>query len=216
MKQKIKILAVLTAGMISSNALALQQTLTGTFNTIQAVDIQPFNGGLVMAGLNLTAGSQCILAASTDGTGTGYLGDQAMRIGGITANAAGSTISTTTGVGCLGSSSGGTIGTFEITGAPGATVNVTITDGANADLLLTPSGCVANYIAGANGDTCVIVNEATPASIRLAGPTDTGTLGEGTPISGTALVALGGIAEAARQLDPSVPYTVDFQIDVTY
>jgi hypothetical protein len=217
MKQKIRILAVLTAGMISSNASALQQTLTGTFNTIQAVTIAQFNGGLVIAGLNLPSSSSCILSASPNGAGTNYLGDQAMRIGGVTANSVGSAVSTTSGGGCLASTTGGTIGTYEITGAPGATVNITITNGVNADLSIVPSGCAANYVAGSNGDTCLTVSQvAGIVPVRLAGPTDTGTLGEGTPISGTALIALGATTTSVRALDPSITYTVDFQIDVTY
>ncbi|WP_340680830.1 hypothetical protein [Paraglaciecola sp.] len=218
MKQKIKILAVLTAGMISSNSFALQQTLTGDFTTIQAVSIGPTADALSITGLNLPLGSACNLTASADGTGTNYLGDQRMRLGSANANAPGSTVTTTTGGTCLTSATGGTIGVYEITGAPGATVKITVTDGANADLSIVPGGCAGNYVGtGSNGDTCVAVTQAAGiVSVRLAGPTDTGTLGEGTPISGTSLIALGGLTTAIRPLDPSTTYTVDFQIDVTY
>lgn len=218
MKQKIKILAVLTAGMISSNSFALQQTLTGDFTTIQAVTIAQFNAGLSITGLNLPINSACTLTITDETAPTTYLGDQTMRLGTAgSPNAAGTAVTTTTGASCLTSTTGGVSGLYEITGAPGATVNITITNGSNADLTLVPSGCAGNYIAGSNGDSCDPVSQAAGSvPVRLAGPTDTGTLGEGTPISGTALIALGGVATAARQLDPSVTYTVDFQIDVTY
>jgi hypothetical protein len=218
MHNKIKLLTAVAITLASADIFAAQQTLVGTFQTIKAVTLSETTP-LALVGLNLPSGSACDLTASADGTGTNYLGDQAMRIGNAAnANALGTAVTTMAGAGCLVSTgAGAAFGLYEIDGAAGATVNITIVNGSNADLTLVPSGCAAFYNAGPNLDTCVAVSQAAGSvPIRLAGPTDTGTLGEGTPIAGKSLIALGGLATAARTLTAGTPYTVDFTINVAY
>jgi len=215
MKNNLKILAVASLVSLSAGVSATTETLTGTFTTIKDVSIIQTQQ-LTLSGLNLADTSTCTLTASADGTGTGYIGDAALAIGSANANAAGADIAAMTGVGCLASPTGGQIGLYEIDGAAGASVTVTITDGATADVSIAPTGCVANYVAGVDADTCIAVADGTPAVIRLAGATDTGSLGEGTPIVGKSIVALGASAVALVDLTAELAYNVDFIIDVTY
>lgn len=215
MQHKIKIITTLFVASLSLNSFAEQQVLTGSFNTIKAVAITEVTS-LSFTGLTLGNGDSCVMTASADGTGTGYLGDVFMRLGSANTNATGSTVNTMDT--CVGAGTTA-IGVYEIDGAAGATVQVTITNGSNADVSVTPSGCVGDYTDGPDADTCeplaVAVNGGiTP--VRLAGTGDTGTLGEGTPLLGTSLIALGGTITAARTLTAGTPYSVDFTIDVAY
>jgi hypothetical protein len=216
MNNKLKIAAVIAA-VTSGYSFAANETLEGSFTTIQALDIQQTTQ-LVITGLNISATDACELTASADGTGNGYLGDQAMRLGNTTnANAAGSAITTTVdGQNCLASTTGGTIGVFEITGAAGAAVTISVVDGTGGDVEIEPAGCAGSYDGGEDADSCVVLDSATPAVVTLANSSDTGSLGEGAPVAGTTLIALGGVATAAATLDPSTTYDVDFEISVTY
>lgn len=216
MQHKIKIIATLFIAGFSANSFAAQEILNGSFTTIKAVTISQTTG-LSFTGLPLAATSNCTMTASADGTGTGYLGDVAMRLGSIRTNAVGTTANTMDA--CVGTGIT-TIGLYEIDGAAGATVNVTITDSlTTSDVSVVPSGCVGTYVDGADTDTCeplsALVNGGVTA-IRLAGTGDTGSLGEGTPLAGTSLIALGGIITAENALSAGVGYTVDFTIDVAY
>lgn len=215
MQHKTKIITALFIAGLSANSFAAQQVLNGSFDTIKAVTIAETTP-ISFTGLPLANASSCTMTASADGTGTGYLGDVAMRLGSAQANAVGASANTMDA--CTGAGTTA-IGIYEIDGAAGATVNVTITDGANADVTVTPAGCVGTYVDGADGDSCAalaVVTNGGVTPIRLAGAGDTGSLGEGTPLVGTSLIALGGVITAAQALTAGTPYTVDFTIDVAY
>ena len=216
MKNNMKLLTALLASSLSFTSFAATQQMAGTFETIKAVtidEITPLN----LVGLALADNSTCTLAASTDGSGTGYVGDVTMGLASVNGNAPGADISTMSGGTCLTSATGGVIGIYEIDGAAGAEVKITIVDGLNADLSIVPSGCAGNYSPGPNGDSCDQVDALTgEVTVRLAGATDTGTLGEGTPQVGKTRIALGAIATAEQALVAGNAYTVDFEINVTY
>lgn len=213
MQHKIKILATLLTAGISLNSFADQQILNGQFTTIKAVSIAQLTQ-LSFTGLTLGSGTSCTMTASANGTGTGYLGDVAMRLGTANDNAIG-TDANTMDV-CVGTGTAA-IGVYEIDGASGSTVNITLTDGTNTDIAVAPAGCAGNYVAGADGDACTAITDTGGAiPVRLAGSTDTGSLGEGTPIEGTSLIALGGVITANKALIAGQAYTVDFTIDVAY
>jgi len=221
MNHKLKLISGVTATLLSVNSFATQEILTGSFTTVQTVSIAATATTLEINGLQLNAGNECTLTHGV--TGNGYLGDVIMRLGNTTTtNAAGSatTTTTTSAGGCVTSTSaGGTVGLYEITGAPGSLVTVTVTDSTGFDINLAPAGCVGDYAAaGADGDECEPISDGTAPTIRLADSTDTGSLGEGTPIAGTSLVALGGVATVAAgvTLTAGVSYPIDFAIDVTY
>ncbi len=216
MQHKMKLITTMFIAGLSANSFAAQEILNGTFTTIKAVSISQTTG-LSFTGLPLAAASACTMTASSDGTGTGYVGDVAMRLGSAQTNAVGTTANTMDA--CVGTGTTA-IGIYEIDGAAGATVNVTITDSlTTGDVSVVPSGCVGTYVDGADTDTCeplaAAVNGGVTA-IRLAGTGDTGTLGEGTPLAGTTLIALGGIITAENTLTAGTGYTVDFTIDVAY
>lgn len=217
MRNNIKLLATAAVVVVSSNALAKQDTLVGTFETIKNVTISE-DTPIAVKGIYLVSGANCTTSASTDGTGTNYPGDVAMRLAGANSNAAGSTVGalSSSNSTCLTSTTGSTLGFYTVDGAPGATVDITVVDGDSGSVTLAPSGCVGDYDGGADGDSCVALNSGTPASIQLASAGDTGTLGEGTPIAGQTRIALGATATASTTLTAGTPYPVDFQINVTY
>jgi len=218
MKHKIKYIAMIAALPLSFDSFAASEVLTGTFETIKAVSISEVPGkAIALEGLQLTLGDECDLVASNDGSGNGYVGDVEMLLGAAgNANAQGSAVTAMSGTGCIASTTGGAIGIYEIDGAEGATVTVTVVDGQSTELDFAPNGCVGNYVAGVDGDSCDTISDGTPAAVRLAGATDTGSLGEGTPVPGKTRVALGAKATARTALTASTPYTVDFDINVTY
>ncbi|MDX2367787.1 MAG: hypothetical protein QNK36_05205 [Colwellia sp.] len=222
MKNKIKILAaMITASLtatVSMNSSAETVVFSGTFETIKAVTISEITP-LSLVGLKLPNGSACDLQASTThiATAAAYIGDVTMNLAGDGTNAAGADVGKMQGGGCLAAASGGVMGIYEIDGAAGASVKVTITDGLNADVGIAPSGCIGNYVAGPDLDTCLLISDvAGQVTARLAGATDTGTLGEGTPVVGQTRIALGGLITSKRVLTASQTYPVDFTIDVTY
>jgi len=216
MQHKIKILATLLAASVSANTFAAQEVLNGAFTTIKAVTISEVTP-ISFIGLTLTANDTCVMSHSADGSGQDYLGDIAMRLGSGELNAAGTEanlMDSCTGAGTA------AFGVYEIDGAAGSTVNVTIANSVTTgDVSVVPTGCVGDYDGGSNGDTCEALAVATNGgvtAVQLAGVGDITTLGEGTPIAGTSLISLGGTVKAENNLTAGTPYTVDFTIDVTY
>jgi hypothetical protein len=213
MQHKIKILATLITASLSVNSFAAQEVLTGAFTTIKAVSITPITP-ISFTGLTLTANDTCTMTVGVDGTN--YLGDAAMRLGNAaTSNAVGATANTScTGAGVS------AFGVYEIDGAAGSEVNIDIVNSVTTgDVSIVPAGCAGDYVAGTdeNGDECEPVSFALgTVTIRLAGADDTGSLGEGTPLVGTSLIAMGGVVTAENGLSAGQTYNVDFSINVTY
>jgi len=223
MKNKIKLLTAIVASSFCLNSFAATENFAGTFDTIKDVSISQITP-LNLVGLALANGSACTLAASTDGTnGPTYVGDVTMNLGSGNDNAAGADIGLMSGGTCLTTATGGVMGIYEIDGASGASVKVTIVSGSNADLLIVPAGCIGDYVAGADGDACDAIAggasggvAGTQVTVRLAGATDTGTLGEGVPVAGKTRIVLGGVTTSQQALLAGTPYTVDFDINVIY
>lgn len=220
MKFNIKAVSVVATAILSTSSFAAQENLTGSFTTIVAVAINPTATELEINGLQIGVNDTCTLDAGDNSTATTYLGDLTMRLENPNTgpNAAGTAVNTTTtgSSGCvLSTSAGGNFGLYEISGAPGTDVNVTVVASSGGDISLVPKGCVGNYVDGGD-DTCdAITTSVTPTTIRLADTTG-GALGEGQPIAGTSLIALGGTVTVLNALTPGTPYPVDFQINVTY
>jgi hypothetical protein len=223
MQHKMKILATLAAASFSFNSFAATETLTGTFSTIKAVSIIEISP-LALAGMQVSTGSVCTLSASTDGTGTNYVGDQTMNLantGATRTNAPGSAIATMGGGNCLVTATGGAIGIYEIDGAPGATVKVTIVDGndtaGTGTMALAPTGCGGDYDGLLNGDGCkALSSPGVAVELVLAKAGDTGGLGEGTPVAGKTRIALGASATLTGTLLAGIAYPVGFDINITY
>jgi hypothetical protein len=220
MNYKIKIATAVAATLLSMNSFAATETLAGTFQTVVAVSIAPTATELVINGLQLGATDECILVSGTHVDGATYMGDVTMRLDGVGTNPVGGDTTTTTGgSGCvLDTVTGGIIGLYEITGAPGSSVDIIVVNSDDPNILLTPAGCAGNYPAAdnPNDDTCVLVSAAAgTVPIRLA-PTSGGGLGEGQPIAGTSVVAMGGTAAALIPLTSGTPYPITFEINVAY
>jgi hypothetical protein len=225
MKNKIKNLAVLVAASISATAAfsssATQTVFTGSFDTIKAVTISETTP-LTIVGLGLNATNTCVLAAAaTSAATTTYIGDVAMNLANTgQQNAPGTAIATTTGTGCVTSTTaGGTFGLYEVDGAAGGLVTVSLTDDtSDPDIALVVSGCAAVYNGAALGDTCVALTDLTDASMVLASAGDTSSLGEGVPVVGKGLISLGAsvTVKTGRTLTAGTDYPITFQIDVTY
>jgi hypothetical protein len=225
MQHKMKILTALAAASFSFNGLAATETLTGTFSTIKAVSISEISP-LALTGMQVGTGAICTLEASTDGTGTDYVGDQTMNLANLgTSNAAGEDIALMgggAGAGtCLATATGGAIGIYEIDGAPGATVKITIVDGddpaGTGTMALAPTGCAGNYNGSLNGDICkALTTPGVAVEVILAKAGDTGGLGEGTPVAGKTRIALGATATLTGTLLAGTAYPVGFQINIAY
>jgi hypothetical protein len=214
MQHKIKLFAALVVMACSASSYAEQQVLNGSFTTIKAVTITE-NTPLALSGLGLTATDTCTLTAGV--TGADYLGDQALRLGSTEANAVGANTSAMADCG----NTPATIGVYEVDGASGATVNIQIVNSVTTgDVSITLAGCAGDYDGGADNDDCTAVTGGAAGNvgtdIQLAGAGDTGGLGEGTPVDGTALIALGGVATAENNLTAGTSYPVSFEINVSY
>jgi hypothetical protein len=210
MQHKMKILATLAAASFSFNSFAATETLTGTFSTIKAVSIIEISP-LALAGMQVSTGSVCTLSASTDGTGTNYVGDQTMNLantGATRTNAPGSAIATMGGGNCLVTATGGAIGIYEVDG------NDTAGTGTMA---LAPTGCGGDYDGLLNGDGCkALSSPGVAVELVLAKAGDTGGLGEGTPVAGKTRIALGASATLTGTLLAGIAYPVGFDINITY
>jgi hypothetical protein len=212
-------LALLT---FCSTSFAASEQFTGTFTTIKDVTISQVPGQeMVINGLFPASGSNCVLI-TPDNTTTAWPGETLMLI----ANTA--TTSTlgpgatngdmsTGGTGCS-SATDGIPGIYEIDGAEGAVVNVTLTNTAIvAGLQFSAVGCAGNYNDAADGDLCepIIVNSSTPITLASSGD-EINSAGQGQPVAGKSRLALGGTIISSIGLTAGSSANVAFDVTVAY
>lgn len=218
MKNKIFKIAALAILPLSASTFAADAQFTGTFSTIKNVTISETTP-MVINGLQPGSGSACTLA-TPDGS-TAFPGETVMKIANTTAAytlnpAAGSGVMS--GASCS-SAIPGEVGIYEIDGAEGATVSITLANTAVVGgLQFNAVGCVSDYDGLPDGDVCtpVAVNTTT-GSIVLAATGDlTVSAGQGQPEVGKAVLALGGTVTSSIGLTAANPYVVPFDVVVTY
>lgn len=218
MKIKLFKIAVLAALPLSASTFAADAQFTGTFSTIKNVTISEITP-MVINGLQPASGSVCTMA--TPDASTAFPGETVMKIANTAAAytlnpAAGS--GAMSGAGCS-SAIPGVVGIYEIDGAEGATVSITLANTtAVGGLAFNAVGCVSDYDGNPDGDVCTpVAANTTTNGIRLASAGDTTvSAGQGLPVVGKAMLALGGQVTSSIGLTAATPYTVPFDVVVTY
>lgn len=212
---KILVPCAVVASVFSMNANATSTTYTAGFTTvpeITLVQVTPMSFGTGMLG-----GLNKICSMTVTGSGATYAGDVAMKLGTGATVAAGGTYPLMGGSGCSTPGIVGVPGVYRITGVPGGAVKVTANSVAGTNFTFAPAGCVANYNAAPDGDVCTALPANTLTNANVANTADTiGNTAGGLPISGQALIALGGSLTSAIAFLPGTTYTETFVIDVTY
>jgi hypothetical protein len=215
MKIKLLTLGVLI-GSMSSSVLAADAQLTAAFKTIKDVTITQVAGNeLTINGLQMASGSTCTVSTSGDDhTDTSFAGDTLMLMSSVGLAAQGSTYGATAGAGC---STGTSVpGIYEIDGASGADVTITLATGTAGGITYTPFGCASDYNGAADGDVCTstVVGNTT---ITLADSADeTVSAGNGQPVAGKSRLQLNGSVTSSIGLTAATAYTIPFDIVVTY
>lgn len=216
---KLLVPCALVASVISINANAASTTYTVGFDTVPDITLAPTQALDFGSGLGLASGVTCIMALTDDLTAASYPGDVVMKTARGVPLAAGGTVGDISGTGCATLAAAGTHGLYEISGVNGGTVNVTINNNTTGtDFTFVATGCVANYTAGSDADSCDAFVPGTPLPVRIADATDTvgNTGGSGIPAPGKALIAVGGTITTTSVHTAGQLLTEQFVIDVTY
>jgi hypothetical protein len=210
---------VVCAILASSSAFAADETYTFGFTTVADVAVAEitelnFGGQLALAG-----GTVCQLNV---GNAVADLPSESdAKIANGSSVGAGTNYANLVGVGC-GSAAGtdGVPGVFEITGASGVEVDVTLTSQlAGTNFNFVPNGVGVFHDGNAtNGDTFVPITAGAAATLRLANLNDllTNTGSAGVPSVGNSLFFVGGTATVTTTLLAGTEYTETFGVEVVY
>jgi hypothetical protein len=208
---KIAISSVLLS--ISASTLAFDTQLTGTFSTITNVEIAQVTP-MVFNGLQPASGSSCTMLTPT--LANGFPGETVMQLSAVASTPGPSTdIGTMSGSGCS-TAVDGTPGIFRITGAAGASVDVTIAAVTELGITYTPAGCASSYTGAADSDTCGSITTAGETIVLAALGDQTVSAGNGVPVAGESMLALAGTVTSAIGLAAATPYVINFDITVSY
>jgi len=226
-KLALQIGAVVLGALCASNVYA--DTFTASVTTIDDVTITQ------RAGYPLTFGSNMFTQASTTCTlqvsnlaGTAYPGGLLMRHDSTAAVAQGADFGVLTGAGCVNGSNGVTPGIWDISGIPGGSVSILVTQVAQTPTTFTyapDQACYVSYSGGTvdDADRCLtltpgnVVAALLPVSAAAEDDATGGGANAGVPQAGIVSIAVGGtVAIGATPLSASTAYNLAFQIDVTY
>jgi hypothetical protein len=220
--QLSKNIKLVVAGIAASCALSTSvQAATASysvgFTTVPDVSIIQLTAMDFGVGLQLTAGGTCIMKNVATVADVAYVGNGILRLAPGTGVLAAGTDNADLSGACP--SGKGTIGVYEVTGAPGAEVQVKVnalTTGTNFNF--TPVGCISDYNNAADGDLCAAINPNTNVPVNTAATDDVigNATGSGAPASGKTFIAVGGSLTVAQTLTAGTTYTEQFTIDVTY
>ena len=214
MNNKLKAMAAgLIVLPISFNTFAQDAALTGAFKTIKDVTITQVAGHeMVINGLQMASGSVCTVV--TPAVAGAWPGDVTMLASTAGPALASATYGDTSGAGC---SSGKSVpGIFEIDGAAGAAVDITLANASAGGIAFVPVGCAIDFNDTADGDVCTAAVVGT-TNITLATTTDeTVSAGNGQPVAGKSRLVLAGTVTSSIGLSAATAYIVPFDITVTY
>jgi len=216
MKFKLNIALAAFLLPLGSQSMAADAPLTGLFKTIKDVTISEVAGNeMVINGLQMTSGDSCTLETPT--VGANWAGDTLMlssTAGAATPEAGATPYGETSGVGC---STGISVpGVYEIDGASGASVDITLANASAGGISFVPAGCASDYDDAADGDLCAVLAVGT-TNIDLATSNDeVVSAGNGQPEAGKSRIALGGTVTSTIGLSAATAYVVPFDIVVTY
>ncbi|MCP5080029.1 MAG: hypothetical protein GY951_18535 [Psychromonas sp.] len=216
---KLLISCALVSSVISVNTLAEDANFDVGFTTVPEITITQTQQMDFGTGLGLASGVTCIMALTGDGTAATYPGDVALKTAKGTPLAAGANVGDISGTGCATLAAGGTYGLYEITGVAGGSINVTVNNNTTGtDFTFVATGCVANYVASSDGDSCDTFTPGSALTVRIADAGDTvgNTAGSGIPSPGNVLIAVGGTILTTSVHTAGQSLSEDFVIDVTY
>jgi hypothetical protein len=219
MKNKLFKIAALAMIPASASTFAADEQLSGTFSTIKNVTISQTTA-MIINGLQPASGSACQL--TTPAAGTAFPGETVMKMANTGATFPlnpGTTSGDMVAGGSCSTAINGVVGIYEIDGAEGALVDITLaTTAAIGGLTFDAVGCASDYDGGADGDLCAAVGaNTTTIGIQLAATGDlTVSAGQGTPEIGKSVLALGGTVTSSIGLTAAQAYTVPFEVVVAY
>jgi len=217
---KLLVPCALMISVISLDASAADSTnYSVAFTTVPDITITQNQAMDFGVGLQLTAGINCTLSLTDQGTPATYPGDTAMKMAGSAADTEGANVGDLAGTGCDTVAKGGTYGLYEISGVNGGTVKVTVNPNTTGtDFTFVPTGCVAIYDGAGNGDTCTAFTSGVALNtVRIADLADTvGNTGGGIPAPGKTLIAVGGTITTASTHSAGQSLNETFDIVVTY
>ncbi len=209
----------LVSSVISVNTLAADADFDVGFTTVPEITLTQSQQLDFGVGLGLASGVTCIMALTEDTTPASYPGDVALKTARAVPLAAGANVGDISGTGCANLAGGGTYGLYEITGVAGGSVKVTVNNNTTGtDFTFAAAGCVANYVALGNGDSCDAFTPGSPLTVRVADASDTvgNAGGSGIPAPGKTLIAVGGTILTTSVHTAGQDLSEDFIIDVTY
>lgn len=205
--------------MVSSNVLAATNNYNFTMTTVADVTLTQLTELNFGGQLGLQAATTCELniGIADDDSPSAIVA----KISEGAPLAVGANFAELTGVGCGAGAVGtdGTVGVYEIVGAGGVDVDISLTSElAGTNFNFVPEGVTVSYDGAGNGDTFVAVTPALNGTAKLA---NTGDLsgngpGSGVPAVGKTLLFVGGVITVNNTLLAGTEYTETFGIDVVY
>ena len=227
-KLALQIGAVVLGALCASNVYA--DTFTASVTTIDDVTITQRTGYPLTFGSNMftTASTSCTLQVGGTAGEADHPGGLLMRHAHNGGSSQGADFGFLTGTGCVNTNSGVTPGIWDISGIPGGSVSILITQVAQTPTTFTFSpdnACYVNYSGDTanDGDDCL---DLVPGGVETAllpvsgaAEADVGGIGVngGVAQAGLVSIAVGGtVTIGATPLSASQAYNLAFQIDVTY
>lgn len=215
MNKSILSLGVAVA-IFGGQALAATNDYGVDFKTVVDVSILQVTPMDFGSDLRLNVGATCSLLVAAGTAAAGYPGDVVLRVANVADDAQHANYGLTAGD--CDATAPGVPGLYEITGAPGVPVKITmnsITTGAAFDFV--PNGVSVTYDGATGGDVAVAVLADTQIALDTANTIESGdAVGSGTPLQGKLYLAVGGQINVKSILTAGTTYTENFTIDLTY
>lgn len=210
--------AVICTALTAMNAQALDNPYTFGFTTVPDVSLAPITALDFGGKVALTGGTTCTLnIAASAGNAPGNVSAKKADAG---ATADGTNFSELQGAGCgVAALTKGTVGVYEISGAAGVEVDITLTSQlAGTNFNFVPAGVAIDYDNASDGDTLTDIPAGVATAVQLASNADvTGNSGSpGVPVAGKSLLFVGGQVQVTTTLLAGQTYQETFGLDVVY
>lgn len=224
-KLALQIGAVVLGALCASNSYA--DTFTAEVTTVDDVEITERVALSFGTNVFTTASTSCTMLVTDESTGTANPTPVLMKYASTAAVSVGGAYGDLSGDGCVNATTDTavTAGVWDITGIPGGSVKILLTEIAQdvTDYTYSPdTGCYVEYNGDntANADSCVALAPGTVYTTPLAASAEDDAVpaaGSGTSVAGALAFTVGGtISIGTSGLTAETPYDLKFQVDVTY